>query len=267
MRGGENTMQLDSNYNFPVELQPIYFGDNLEIKDKKAVIRTDTNTPLGVVSNGYGLVNHAAVVDAFREAGKKYNIKEQIALTNDGRDLYYKMLFPKVEMTVAKGDVVQMALTIKNSYSGHGSLAIIFQAMRLVCLNGMVIGSKFLQFNYRHMGEVGGFANKDMIEGASAAFKHHIKMFGEKTPVISQMAKTEFLPSDTYFNTDFVKMPEYLLDVAQEKFENEQMLSVWGYYNSLTYAITHKQKKEEAANPKQIIRQGVAAWSAAESLI
>lgn len=259
-------MNTQDNYNFPVELQPLYFGDNQEIKDRKAVIRTDTMQPLGVVSNGYGMVQHGAVVDAFREAGQKYNIKEKFALTNNGADLYYQMLFPKVEAQVAKGDIIQMMLTVRNSYSGHGSLQIVFQAMRLACLNGMVIGSKFLQFNYRHMGAVQGFADSNMIDQASASFKEHIKMFGEKTPVIAQMAKTEFLASDTYFKKDYVAMPEYLLEEAKNSFEKEKMQSVWGYYNSLTYAITHKQKKDDA-NPKQIIRQGVAAWNASSALI
>ena len=109
-------------------------------------------------------MQHNAVVDAFREAGKKYVIEEKFTMTNQGADMYYQMPFPKVETEIAKGDPVRMMLTVRNSYSGHGSLQIVLQAMRLVCLNGMVVGAKFLQFNYRHMGSVQGFADANMID-------------------------------------------------------------------------------------------------------
>jgi len=254
----------DTNYNFPVELQPIYFGKNIEIPGRRAVVRTDTNTPLGVVSDGYGLIKHEAVIDAFREAGKKYNVKESITLLNDGAHLYYQMLFPKVEMEIAKGDIIQMMITVKNSYNGHGALQIIFGAYRLVCLNGMVIGSEFLQFQYRHMGNVKGLADASMIEQCSKAYKHHIDIFGKQLPKIQAMAKTPVINADSHFDKENLALPAYLLDEAKTSYETEKDKSVWGYYNALTYAITHKQKKE---NAKQIIRQGQTAWKAAEAII
>src|SRR5205814_8078706 len=96
----------NQNYDFPVELQPIYLEGNREIKKQKAVVRTDTMDTLGIVSDGYGLIKHGQVIDSFREASLKFGVQEKISLTNNGARLFYQMTFPKVQLEVAKGDIV-----------------------------------------------------------------------------------------------------------------------------------------------------------------
>ena len=253
-----------NNYNFPVEIQPIFLAGEKEITNRKAVVRTDTMQTLGVVSNDYELVKHGSVIDSFREAGKKYHVKEKIQLTNDGAYLFYQMIFPKVEYEVAKGDIVRMMMIAKNSYNGMNSVQIIFGAFRLVCLNGMVIGTKFMQFSFRHVGNVGGLNSNEMIEQYQDAYKNHIRLFGERMPVISEMSRKQLLPGDHLFTDKVVNLPEYLLQEAKTSYEAEKDKTVWGYYNSLTFAITHKMRKD---NPKMSIRYGVEAWKSAELIL
>lgn len=52
--------------------------------------------------------------------------------------MYIKAIFPRMEMEVAKGDVVQSGIVISNSEVGHGSLKVEPLVFRLVCLNGMI---------------------------------------------------------------------------------------------------------------------------------
>jgi len=256
----------DINYNFPVALQPIFLEGNKEITDRKAVVRTDTMQALGIVSNGYGLVRHNTVVDTFREAGKEFNVSEKIALGKNGGSLFYEMLFPKVEGEIQKNDIVRMRMIIKNSYNGLNSLQIIFGALRLVCLNGMVIGTKFLAFNYKHIGNVGGMNNENTLNLSKIkdSFKQYIGLFNNSIPIMSIMAENQLIPNDSLFDKEQVKLPQYLLEEARSQFENGRDQTSWGYYNALTYAITHKARKP---NPNLLINYGTEAWRMAERTI
>lgn len=250
----------DTNYNFPVELQPIFLPNGQEIVNRKAVVRTDSMTSLGIVSNDYSLVKHGAVVDSFREASREYNVKEEIGLVKDEAFLYYKMTFPKVEAEIAKGDIVRMQMIARNSYNGMNALQIIFGALRLVCLNGMVLGTQFMQFQYRHIGDI----NRATIDDYKDAFVHYIHLFGQRMPVVTAMSRTPLLEPEKMFAKEVVALPEYLRKEAVLSFEANKDRSVWGYYNSLTYAITHKMRHE---SPGLAINYGMEAWKTAERLV
>jgi len=252
------------NYNFPVDLQPIYFGKHQKIDNRMAVIRTDTNTPLGIVSDNYGMVKHSTVIDSFRAAGKKYETKEKITLTNNGANLFYRMDFPKIEGEVRKNDLLRLQITVKNSYNGSNSLRIIFGALRLVCLNGMVIGQKFMAFAYRHIGEVGGMADADTIGKYEDAYKKYIKLFSETLPEIQAMSRAKIAKDGGLFDKKKIHIPGYLLEEAEASYKSTEDYTVWGYYNSLTYAITHKMKRESIS---QSMFYGMVAWKKSESLL
>ena len=55
--------------------------------------------------------------------------------------LYINMRFPKLQDAVAVGDAVQMGVTVSNSEVGAGALRITPLIYRLVCTNGMVMGT------------------------------------------------------------------------------------------------------------------------------
>lgn len=244
------------NYNFPVELQPMFLSNGQEIANRKAVVRTDTMQTLGLVSNDYGLVKHSTVIDTFRK-NVKQDVTEKVNLTHDGAVLFYQMMFPKVESEIRKGDLVRMQMIVKNSYNGSNTLQIIFGAFRLVCSNGMILGTKFLSFNFKHIGEVGGI-NDEMVQNS---FVEYVNSFSDKMETVKQMSRVPATITDDAFNPKKIEMPQYLLDEAKTSFQTEQDKTVWGYYNALTFAVSHKLKSE---NPGLAIYFGQNAWKAAE---
>lgn len=262
---------MKNTYDFPVALKPVYLGNEQgnydQIPNKQAVVRTDTMDTLGIVSTEYGLVKHSSVVDSFREAGKKYHVSEKVGLTNNGAQLFYQMTFPKVETEVSKGDIIRMMMIVKNSYNSMNSLQVVFGAFRLVCTNGLIIGTKFISFHYKHIGNVGGFSEENLSETLQLKdkFESYIDVFGKQAPMLTAMTKKSVVPQgDILFDSKKVNLPNYLLQEAKQSFEKEKDQSVWGYYNSLTYAITHKLKKQ---NPNQAIDYGTRAWKMAEQIM
>lgn len=255
---------VNAKYDFPVTLQPIFLSNGKPIEKRQAVVRTDTMDTLGIVSDDYGLVKHSSVIDSFREAGRKFKVEEKISLAKNGAYLFYQMQFPKVEAEVRKGDFIRMMMIAKNSYNGTNALQVIFGAFRLVCLNGMIIGTHFMQFSFRHVGSLGNIDNKFIMDQYKDTYSNYIKLFGEKTPQISAMARKPLHRVSHLYKPEVVKLPEYLLNEARFKYDHEKDKTVWGYYNSLTYAVTHKMRKE---NADRSIKYGVEAWKAAERVM
>lgn len=255
---------MNNNYNFPVEMQPIFLSDGKQIDDQRAVVRTDTMQTLGIVSPSYSVIEHKSVIDSFREAGQKYNVKEKITLDHNGARMFYQMTLPKVQMQVAKGDLIQLMMIAKNSYNGWNSLQIIFGAFRLVCSNGLILGTKFMQFNYRHIGNIGGMRDENNLQNYVDAFENYVNLFNNQKPVIDAMTKKQLHADKNLFDAEKIKLPKYLLEEAQNSFETEKDHSVWGYYNALTFAVTHKMKKE--ATDRSIV-YGIEAWKQAEYIL
>lgn len=244
-------------HDFPVELQSIFLTGEKEIPKRKAIVRTDTNQTLGIASSSYALLPHANVVNGFREALTGYKITEQIQVTKNGAHLYYRVGLPEVVVKVSEEDSVSLMLFVKNSYDGSHSLQILFGAFRLVCSNGMVIGRKFVEFNHKHVGE-----NMTVKVGAlQSQIARYIDLFFETTPVMKKMVDTTaVIEKEVSFSGKVIGIPQYLLDEAHREYDRASDSSVWGYYNSITYAITHKMKKE---SPALAIKYGKIAWEQA----
>ena len=110
-----------------------WFQENPEPR----LIRTMNGKARAFLSNRYRVLDNydllQAIVPKLREVGCK---PESMDITE--RKLYLKCLFPKIEMEVSVGDVVQAGLVISNSEVGLGSLRIEPLVYRLVCTNGLI---------------------------------------------------------------------------------------------------------------------------------
>ena len=57
---------------------------------------------------------------------------------------------PDVKIEISKGDMMNPEIIIKNSYDGTSQVHILSGAFRLVCSNGMIIGTTIDKYNYKH---------------------------------------------------------------------------------------------------------------------
>lgn len=227
------------NYDFPVEMTPISAG-GIDIPDRFAIIRQDTKTPLGVVSDKYSIITHSDVIKGMRDALDSRKFDESVELTKDGAQLFATYTLRDMEEEVAKNDVVGMQLTVKNSYDGSSPVQMSLGALRLVCENGMTLSKSFMNFTQRHIGEV----NKPEIHEMREKISLYTSQFGDLVPTMNEMTKTQIKPDKKLFDKKETRFPSYLLNVAEHEFKGKKDETVWGYYNSLTYAITHKMRKD-----------------------
>jgi len=253
---------MNQNYDFPVEFHPIkttqtsLHNPGFVIPGKLAVVRTDTNTPLAIVSDKYSFIEHSKVVDGFRSAlGDTYS-EEKISLQKDGARLFLKYTM-KIQDEVKTGDLVGMQLLAKNSYDGSSQLQLSLGAIRLVCQNGMVINKSIVEFSQKHIGHSYTLDRGEVEEKISLLVTNFKKIM----PVMQTMTVTKVnRAADEMFTPENLKLPAYIVASAKEEYLREGDDTQWGFYNSLTYAITHKMRKE---SPGLSEHYGNIAWDLA----
>ncbi|WP_291981798.1 DUF932 domain-containing protein [Candidatus Accumulibacter sp. ACC005] len=117
----------------------------------RAVVRvpvsvTEQRIPVGVVSNTYGLTQHADVVEMCLKGIRAHDIDPsmlrcEVGLTPLGEWMNFRAYFPD-SFSHKPGDGNKLALRLEcfNSVDGSSRLLILFGWFRFVCANGLVIG-------------------------------------------------------------------------------------------------------------------------------
>lgn len=248
-----------NNYDFPVELATLTAGEtNIVIPKKFAVIRTDTNEPIGIVSNKYAVLRHAEVVEGFRSALEGQNYTEKIRVLKNGAQLFAEYTLKDVQQEVERNDVIGMKFTAKNSYDGSTELQMNLGAVRLVCTNGMVVTRNVVEFSHKH---IGNSIHLDVAE-VRKNFAIMVGRFEQTIPHMQQMSRTKIdIAMDQLFDPEKIKLPAYLLKEAELEYKKAGDKTVWGHYNALTFAITHKIRNEDSVELQN--QYGALAWDVA----
>lgn len=122
------TELLDYNVNYLWEHEP-----------QKRMIRTLKDNARAYLSDRYRRLDNYelahSILPVIKELGD--DVKVVSSEITDKR-MYWKMLFPKIEGEVRKGDVIQAGLVISNSEIGLGAFTVSHLLYRLICLNGMI---------------------------------------------------------------------------------------------------------------------------------
>jgi hypothetical protein len=105
----------------------------------KHTVRTLDGTARAFLSDRYRRIdNYDIAKAALPVIGEMTDAKVESCEVTDNR-MYIKVVNPRLEAEVRKGDVVQAGIMISNSEVGLGSVTVMPLVYRLVCLNGMVV--------------------------------------------------------------------------------------------------------------------------------
>jgi hypothetical protein len=123
----EQPALLDRNVNTWLQEQP-----------SRRMIRTLDDTARAFLSEKYRRIdNYEIASEVLPIIGEMQGAKVESCEITDSK-MYLKIVNPKVETEIAKGDVVQSGLIISNSEVGMGSVSVMPLIYRLVCSNGMI---------------------------------------------------------------------------------------------------------------------------------
>jgi len=129
-------------YNRMLEKNPELLATNVNAwfqkEPENRMIRTLDGRARAFVSDRYRRIDNHEIAQAVLPiiAGMQGATVESCELTD--KRMYLKVVNPRIQTEVAKGDIVQSGILISNSEVGLGSVTVMPLVMRLVCSNGMI---------------------------------------------------------------------------------------------------------------------------------
>ena len=244
-----------ANYQFPVEERPMVVqqeDQNIEILGKRAIVRTDTNTVLGVVGSNYKLLSHAEALDPILDHFENRNVAtfKRIAITQGGARMFANVYFPNMESSVKvgkKNDKFWPGITIINSLDGTLKYHIEASIYRLICTNGMripIIIDKEVSVHSK---------NKDFASMMNS-FVENLDKNKDKFGLLQDWAnitiKRDSVESevDKLFKNKKFNFPVRYRDLVLDEIQKEEQfgtVTVWNLYNAFNSVIEHHLIREK----------------------
>ena len=280
--------------NFTVESKPIFFKEQVHypnpddnwtvdhdypdtddnwtvIKNKKALVRTDTNESLTVVSDSYQVAQHP---DAFRTveriiAGSDLDltdIKRTIETSHNGARAYARYTFPAHEIETSRGDSATLEMLARNSFDGSWCFHVDIGAIRMACLNGQVFIEDFAFFKSKHTRGLNMAHAARKLSKSLEVYENEVERWKKwkRTEVADYKAFNIFSKAA---NCKYAVMPgvETVSSVLEERevSRNKTLIKLWNHYateeskslgsnlwavyNTLTHWATHAPAGKKTA--------------------
>lgn len=252
---------------FPVECRPLSELTGMPDRQLQAVVRKDTDTVLAVHGQRYTLIENADVYARVDSAIRESDVLDtegmriEDSISYEGGRAIRSYIFPEHKISIGRGrrDVTNLRLNVINSYDGSTNLRINMGGYRIVCANGMVVGTDVSNYVARH---TSGF-NVDEVKTRVAASVDNFVRMGDQWRLWSKTectdAKAQALISE--FVRGSAAMNTKLFDIwlTESKMLGKTM---WAFFNALTYWSTHAEiKSASAANSSAIILEREARVS------
>ena len=152
----------------------------LLVEGKKATVRTDLNTALGITSDGYGLVQNE---DAFKFvdmfcSGKNADrdntpVIETCGVLGKGERVFVTAKFPQpIVLDAKRDDLIDMYVVFTTSHDGTGAVRCMCSPIRVVCNNtlSLAMTNNIGRISFRHSSNV--MSRLDLLNKENAEFAY-----------------------------------------------------------------------------------------------
>ena len=231
---------------FPVFEAPVtYDTPKGDIKTNfKLIVRKDNHKILSCMTNDYKLVQNKEIYDIAAPIIEKKDGKlVDSQIFGDGARTMWKWRFSDIKLKIAKSDYINPEIIIKNSYDGKVGVHAMGGAFRLVCSNGMMIGTIIKHFNAKH-----SIYNKQL-----ANIEKVIEDTIEMTLEVAKQHFSEWANID--INEDSLISLFKLFPIEMNEFVAQYMMAqkpntLWDLYNCATNIVSHRMSKNKEATHK-----------------
>jgi len=245
---------LDFNsedYNFPVELQPVFTEEGNEIQNHKCVVRTDTGDTLGLHGNQYRIIPHDDVVNSIIDGVKAANLSTdyevKVDVIDNGRKIRGEIVFGDIIQQPSVGDIIKYRISFFNSYDGSWAFAQKANALRLWCLNGCTTPDLIASSRFKHTASVDVLGSADKVISGADHFMNRAEEWQSwmKSQLNDDQAENFFrstLCKVTTKQKQVEKTNERQLENLISGWQDEIRLlgrNKWALYNCLTSWATH----------------------------
>tara|TARA_Y100000310_G_scaffold71589_1_gene67472 strand:+ start:10562 stop:11431 length:870 start_codon:yes stop_codon:yes gene_type:complete len=225
----------------------------------QAVVNEDTGDTIGIHGSSYKLTPNAEIFPAFDEALKTSSLdltdlKVKDEISHDGGRTFRQYFFP-AHMAAVKdsSDEIMLRLLVNTSYDGSSALKFQFGAFRMVCSNGMIVGTKFAQAYGKNTLNLK--VNRIVTQLAAG-----IKGYLDETQQWIKWASNQI--TDAQATSVIQALPginkklEEKLQLMWKDEKDELGATQWALFNALTYWSSHDEvRQSREANRPSIINQ------------
>ena len=261
----DGTLPMIKDWDFDVETYDLkvskLFGDDIIVPPNmaQAVVRTDTNSILGVHTDKYKIIKHDDVVnsvmDSIQSANLSHDYTVDVQVLDDGRKLKGEILFNDITIEPQKDDYIKFRVPFYNSYDGSWSFSVTCDGIRLWCLNGCTTPDTITKSVSKHTASANVTSSTAKVQRGFEMFLQSEDKYRNYTniDISSTLASNVFrkltkLPSVD--SADKNKFNEKQMSNLRYQWRNEKAelgSNAWALYNTLTHWATHTSEYKQPA--------------------
>jgi phage/plasmid-like protein (TIGR03299 family) len=242
---------------YEVQLTPIATFDGLTVEGRRAVVRYDNQTVLGVVSDRYVPVqnSHAfSFLDAVvADSGIRYHTAGALG---KGEKIFLLAKLPESIRVKNSDDLVDKFLLLTNAHDGSAALRVFFTPIRVVCQNTLSMAERQGHgqgVSILHKGNLEGkILEAQRVLGLAQRFyddaAHQIDRLASYYPSVTELGayfKSLYPdPEEDKNNSRAVRTREELHRLFEEGVGHDMpeiSRSAWTAYNAVTELVDHQR--------------------------
>jgi phage/plasmid-like protein (TIGR03299 family) len=254
--------------NWTVSKQPIQTVSGIEIPDKIAIMRNDTEQVLGIHGKNYDPYQNHELMELLHQIGGKTGLSVHSGgFFKGGGKIWFQL---KSDNLSLNGDIIEGFLSGFNSFDGSSSLGLGNSTKTVSCENTWWAAYREVKTKLRHSASMRPKI-EEMLANIDIVMQQEQKLFEE----IIKLSETRM----THAQEDLVTA--LLFNLTQEEILNEHELStrkknqmedfrkdlraevagkgdnLWGLFSGVTRYTTHSMKKTDNSEGKMFGQTGV----------
>lgn len=242
---------VTDNLNWEVEQRPVFFPDSegnpVRFQDRVAIVRSDNDFPLGVVSEGYETVQNKDLLGLINPMVQE----GLLTIENMGHLAHGAKVFAQAKINQefrVIGEDYNAYLTLLNGHIGNASVAIGPVATRVICGNTFSMAYSNIGEKFRHSLGVNerileSTAVLDFVNGAMKKYAENVETIAKATCTSAQFRT--FLESTFNKDVDKMRNVEKLNDLFYNGAGNEGR-TMYDAMNAVTDFSSNQSRKTVA---------------------
>jgi hypothetical protein len=261
-------MLVKAGLNWNVHSEDLQTKSGLEVPNRIALVRDDTNQVLGIHAKGYDAYqNHELLELLYRIGGQTGLAVKGGGLFKGGEKIWFQL---KSSDLVLPNDKIEGYISGLNSFSGISSLAFGTSKVTISCQNSFWMAYKEVGTRLRHSATMRPRIDKilfkidQMLAEEQEQFEE-IKRLGEVrmtnevreliTKKLFEIGVEEKLDSEDLSTRKKNQLATFNTGLTLELAQKDSTL--WGLFNGVTRYTTHDMKKGDNSEAKMFGRTGV----------